>query len=587
MHDDGPEAGRLAVSGLRAFLARHHNGFLDNARGRIAMLNQLLLCGILLLVSVLVIVNDPQGANGLYLIGILLVFAAGAATLAVPWQRIPSIWVGVVPVVDIAAIGLLRIAKPDAGFALLWTFPALWLATVGLFGLVTAVVTTSAMYWAILATTPGPPIGYSSLLLPLVIVAVASSAFVSTRRFNAQRALLDKQASLLSAALESAQQHEQLMVDVMDSVDFGVIRISPDGEVSFINDALSRLQQVIPQFGRLDRPLSEAYHADGVTLLSEADRPVRRALRGEVFENLILWFGAPDAGRRWAISMTARQLRGLDGTPAGCVLVARDVTAELTALRARDRLVASVSHELRTPLTSILGYLDLAAEDENVPANTHGYIEVAQRNGERLLEIVADILAASSSSRSSVDLTISPEMVDVAPLVRQAGEACEAWAAERGIRIDTAGLESAVAFADPLRLRQVIDNLVSNAIKYNRDGGRVDLESLSDGRATWIVVTDTGAGISRDDQQRLFERFFRASDTIGGTGLGLSISRDIARAHGGDITVRSTAGVGSSFVVSLPATDEADASTELRTHEEVLEMLSERHRAHHARGAGR
>jgi signal transduction histidine kinase len=547
------------TSGARQFLVRNHNSFLDDARGRIAMLNQLLLCAIVLVISILVLFSGSPFNRDLFLTGILLIFAGGAATLVVPWHRIPPIWVGAVPVVDIAAITLLRTAQPEGGFGLLWTFPAIWLATLGLLGLIVALVSTSTIYWLIIALNPGQPWTYSSFLLPLVIVAVSATAYVSTRRFNAQRALLDKQATLLSGALESAQQHEQLVVDVMDAVDFGVIRISADGEVSVINEALSRLQQAIPEFGRLDRELQEAYLADGVTPLPEDERPVRRALRGEVFDNVVVWFGAPDAGRRWAISMTVRRLKDAFGADAGSVLVARDVTAELTALRARDRLVASVSHELRTPLTSILGYLDLATEDTRVPENTRGYLEVAQRNGERLLEIVADILAASSASRSSVDLTISPEIVDIAPLLRQSAEAWDAWAAERAIRIDTSRLEPAVAFADPLRLRQVIDNLVSNAVKFNRDGGEVDLGCMSDERTTWIVVRDTGVGMTSEDRARLFERFFRARSDVGGTGLGLSISRDIVRAHGGEITVESTPGVGTTFIVRLPASTDLES----------------------------
>jgi len=576
MQDDEASAPKappapLRREGWRAFLVRHHNGFLDDARGRGAMLNQLLLCAIVLVVSALVVLGGGSVHPEMFLVGVLVVFGGGAATLVVPWHRLPPMWIVAIPALDIFAITVIRQSEPDAGFGLLWAFPAMWLASLGLVGLVFALVSISAIYWALIAVTPDQAWTFTSFLLPLVIVAIASTAYVSTRRFNAQRVLLDKQAGLLSRALRRAQRHEQLMVDVMDAVDFGVIRISDDGEVTIVNEALSRIQQLIPEFGRLDRPLRHAYASDGVTPLPEDDRPLQRAVRGEIFENVIVWFGASDAGRRWAFSMTARRIRDASGADAGAVLVARDVTAELMALRARDRLVASVSHELRTPLTSILGYLDLATEEQDLPATARGYLEVAQRNGERLLEIVADILAASSASRSSVDMTISPEVVDVAPLVRQSAEACAAWAGERAIRIDTGGLEPAAAFADPLRLRQVIDNLVSNAVKYNRDGGEVALSSTTDGRSTWIVVRDTGAGIAADDQQRLFERFFRARADVGGTGLGLSISRDIVRAHGGEISVRSTPGVGSTFVVRLPASADADdADEEIPPHEAVI-----------------
>jgi signal transduction histidine kinase len=254
------------------------------------------------------------------------------------------------------------------------------------------------------------------------------------------------------------------------------------------------------------------------------------------------------------MSMTARRMRDAHGADAGAVLIARDVTRELTALRARDRLVASVSHELRTPLTSVLGYIDLAIDNLDRPELALKDLEIASRNGERLLEIVADILAASSSSRLSIDMTISPEDVDVADIVRACAEAWRPRAAERAVTILTRDVEQAHAFADPLRLRQVVDNLMSNAVKYNRDGGEASIGCTSDGDSTWIVVRDTGAGITPADQERLFERYFRARNDVEGTGLGLSISRDIARAHGGDITVQSARGVGSTFIVQLPAT---------------------------------
>ncbi|MFT4305761.1 MAG: HAMP domain-containing sensor histidine kinase, partial [Microbacterium sp.] len=246
-----------------------------------------------------------------------------------------------------------------------------------------------------------------------------------------------------------------------------------------------------------------------------------------------------------------------DGKDAGCVLMARDVTCELTALRARDRLVASVSHELRTPLTSVLGYIDLAIDHLDRPEQAAKDLEVAGKNGERLLEIVSDILAASSSSRLSVDMTISPEDVDMAEIIRTAAQAWRARAAEQAISISDTGVEPARAYADPLRIRQVVDNLISNAVKYNRDGGEVVLGTTTDGVSTWVLVRDTGIGIDGADQERLFERFFRARTGVDGTGLGLSISRDIVWAHGGEVAVHSALGAGSTFVVRIPASAEA------------------------------
>jgi signal transduction histidine kinase len=118
-----------------------------------------------------------------------------------------------------------------------------------------------------------------------------------------------------------------------------------------------------------------------------------------------------------------------------------------------------------------------------------------------------------------------------------------------------------------MRLRQVVDNLLSNAITYNRDGGTVFLGTTSDGTSSWILVRDTGVGISDADRSRLFQRFYKAgTPRRAGTGLGLAITRDIVRAHGGDLGLHSSPGAGSTFIVKLPAAssppETADAPSE-------------------------
>ncbi len=288
-------------------------------------------------------------------------------------------------------------------------------------------------------------------------------------------------------------------------------------------------------------------------------------MRGETFDDLVVWYPVSES-RRAALSLTARRLADADGQPAGVVLVARDVTEERTALKARDSLVASVSHELRTPLTSILGYLELVLDNEDVSEGVHRQVDVAYRNSERLLGIVSGILAASTASRMSAEVTISPRSSDVADLLRASASDLGPVARERAIRIDIDDVTSAPAFIDPSRIRQVIDNLVSNAIKFNRDGGTVTLGSSTDGAHTWFLVRDTGIGLTPEDQDRVFERFFRAESGVPGTGLGLAISLEIVRAHGGDITVTSTLGLGTTFMVQVPANAEI-AATEVEDGE--------------------
>ncbi|MDR6198305.1 signal transduction histidine kinase [Microbacterium sp. SORGH_AS428] len=560
MHSDAaPARGRGVRAFLHAGLAEPRAPRAYAARGRSAVLNQLVLCALVLIVATVGILSSTLRDQSLFLVGVVIIFAVGMATLAVPWTRMPRVALYILPLADIAGIAVIRVAEPMSGLGLMWVFPAMWLATLGVVGFVLQFTIITAAYTVIVVSGGTTVWGYTTFLLPAAVLAVATTTFISSRRQRAQAHLLEKQAALLSGALQRAQRQEELVIDVLDAVDFGVLRIAPDGTVSVVNEALGRFQNTIPGFGSRSREIENAYRADGVTPLPREERPLLRALAGEVFENQVVWFGHPDE-RRHAMSITVRRMHDAEGADAGAVLIARDVTPEMTAMRARDRLVASVSHELRTPLTSVLGYLDLALDTLDDPEQARHSLEIAARNGERLLEIVADILAASSASRLSIDMTISPEPIDVAELMAATAEAWRPRAAERALTIDTSGIEPARAFADPLRLRQVMDNLVSNAVKYNRDGGAIFLGCTTDGDSTWILVRDTGTGIAEPDLGRLFERYFRARTDVEGTGLGLSISRDIARAHGGDITVQTSRGLGSTFMVQLPADERPQPS---------------------------
>ncbi|WP_454168743.1 sensor histidine kinase [Microbacterium paulum] len=524
-------------------------------RDRAAAANQLLLCGIVAVMFVVGLVSGVFQRPELFALGALIIGLGGIAALAVPWTRIPAGWVAVVPIVDIFAIALLRVADPPGGLGLLWIFPAMWLASLGRAGLITSCIVIPGLYWAVVALGPTPVFSFAALLLPLVIIAVSSAGYGSARRFAAQRELLDAQAARLAFARSAAVQQEQLVTEVLDTVDFGVVRFAVGGDVVYENDAVGRLGGAMPRL-HAAADTHVLLREDGQTPLDAHEHPLARARRGESFEDETVW--SEDAeGRRVALTFTARRLLDHRGADAGGVLVARDVTAEQEALRARDDLVASVSHELRTPLTSVLGYLELALDEDDLSERVRRYLETALGSGERLLAIIADILITSRRSRTSVEATVHPREVDALEVVRESVLALRPLAADRVIKVSVTGPDRAAVYADPGRLRQVIDNLLGNAIKFNRDGGAVDLAVTTDGEATTIEVRDTGVGIAVEDQQRVFERFFRASEDVAGNGLGLAITADIVRAHDGELTVTSEPGVGSTFTLVLPAHAEA------------------------------
>ena len=543
-----------AASGVRAVA--------DLTRERAAALNQLLLAAVVLVLCAMVGAIDFPGDLGLFFAGALLVFVASAAALLVPWNRMAPGWVAVIPTADILAVTMMQVSSPRSGFGLLWVFPTMWLAAAfGLIGVFGVVVTVGVLFTVTVLVDTDRSVEFSTFLLPLVVLAVAATSYLTARRSDAQRTLLAQQAQLLHQVLERTRRQEQEVTEVLDAVDFGVIRVGADGSIAVANEAHARLNRHIAEIG--DEAASAPYRDDGVTPLPPDELPFARVLRGESFDGEVVWFGVPDGPRR-ALMVSARRLRDVAGADAGAVLVSRDVTAELSATRARDDLVASVSHELRTPLTAILGYLDLAIDEPGVPDEALRSLEIAERNAERLLAITADILAASSASSTTIASAIAPERVDAAELVRAAAESLQPRAAERSVRFDLDAVEHAMVQADPLRLRQVLDNLIANAIAYNREGGSVTLSTRSDGDTVWITVSDDGIGIPEPEQARLFHRYYRAKTAgrrgVPGTGLGLAISRDIIRAHGGDITVRSGVGTGTTFVVHLPVEGGSDAA---------------------------
>ena len=222
----------------------------------------------------------------------------------------------------------------------------------------------------------------------------------------------------------------------------------------------------------------------------------------------------------------------------------------------KDEFVALISHDLRTPLTSIMGYLELALESEELPETERGYLEVVDRNSQRLLHLVNDLLFVARLEAGEMDIRF--DEVDLSAVVRQALEEAEPRARAKEIALQSDTDSVPPISADRGRMFQLLDNLVGNAIKFTPAGGKVAVRLSREGDLLRLEVEDSGIGIAPDDQHRLFERFFRASNTrdapVPGTGLGLYIARAIVEAHGGRIAVESSVGAGTCFCVELPLT---------------------------------
>lgn len=230
--------------------------------------------------------------------------------------------------------------------------------------------------------------------------------------------------------------------------------------------------------------------------------------------------------------------------------------AEREAERFKEEFFMLVSHELRTPLTSILGYLDLLAEDEKGNLSERGMrsLEVIERNSNRLLRLVGDLLFVARVVETG-ELTLELAAVDMEAILREAVEAAMPRAEQREIRLELETDSVPRLEGDRDRLGEVVDNLLSNALKYTPKGERVLVRLSRDGDAITIAVRNTGAYIPEDERERLFERFFRASTAtteVPGIGLGLTITKAIVEAHGGKIEAESEPSEGTTFRVRFP-----------------------------------
>jgi signal transduction histidine kinase len=231
----------------------------------------------------------------------------------------------------------------------------------------------------------------------------------------------------------------------------------------------------------------------------------------------------------------------------------------------KDEFVSLVSHELRTPLTSIRGYIELLLDDAETQDDEQRrrYMEIVDRNSERLLELVSDLLFLAQIEAGK--LGIERGQVDLSKIVDECIETSSPVADARGIELVANVDRVARLQGDRARLAQVLDNLVSNGLKFTESGGRVEVRLSAENGTAVLEVEDTGFGIPADEQERLFERFFRSStateNAIPGTGLGLTITKAIVERHGGWIEIESAEDAGTTVRVHLPlgARREAEA----------------------------
>jgi signal transduction histidine kinase len=378
---------------------------------------------------------------------------------------------------------------------------------------------------------------YSSEQLELCEGLVAQmAAAVRNARLQKERRRLE---AAEAAARAVAAEREQA-AQVLEAVGDGIFLLDADGVVRLWNHAAA-LATGVDADDVLGRELSDVVRewpvlATRIPVAEGARIPQPVTLPVEV------------GGRDLWLSFVA--VRGADGV----VYTFRDQTHERRLDQEKNDFVATISHELRTPMAAVYGAAEtlLRREADLTPEQNRQLVQMIAAQASRLSQITEEVLLTNQLDRG--ELRVEREPVDVADVVRRTVEAMESQLPEP-VEIDVdlpAGLGA--ASADPDRIQQVMMNLLDNAVKYGRSPVRVRVES-ADGHVR-ISVADSGPGIAADDQERIFEKFYRSDPqhtrAPGGTGLGLYISRELVRRMGGRLDVSSPPGSGATFFVELP-----------------------------------
>ncbi|WPU08330.1 ATP-binding protein [Pseudarthrobacter oxydans] len=497
----------------------------------------------------------------LYMTGILLHGILFLGCFLVPWERLGHRSYLFVPVLDFAAIGFLRngAAPLLPGLAVLVVFPVIWLSASGMLTRTSLVLSFVGPMFIMLPPIAGrfPNLNATDIttvvLFPLMMLSVSLAIrFASIHVRLQQRELAEKDRELRTLLRES-REREKLLQTVLDATDVGIAAVDRSGRFLVSNDRQRNFRRAT---GADDAAPGQGHQLifgqDRRTLLPPEKRPISRAIAGESFADYLVWAG--EGAEQRAVSTAARPLVSEDGSFNGAVVVYSDVTGWVEALAANQELVTNVSHEFKSPLNSIIGNIDLVLDDAGaeLPPQVAQRLLVVQRNAERLVALVSDLTATASTA-----LNVHPKRTDLASLVETSLGSAQAQAERAHIQLRADVPSPLWAYADPLRIGQALDNLVSNAIKYSPDGGTVSVSASFSEEWVRLSVSDTGMGMSREDTARVFKRFFRTESArkaaIAGAGLGLSITKMIVEGHGGSITCESGQGKGSTFTLTLPA----------------------------------
>ena len=354
-------------------------------------------------------------------------------------------------------------------------------------------------------------------------------------------AAIDKTAGQIERSFAAVRSSQHQLETLLNSMQDAVIAISADGLVRWANQPMD---QLVPHRTRLNAPVVETIR-DPDFLAAVQAATLTKEVKSARASSIV-------PGR--AFDVTAAPLP--DG---GVVAVLRDLTETERVEKTRRDFIANVSHELRTPLTSVQGYTETLLD--SLPENTgstRDFLEIIRKNALRMSRLTEDLLTLARVE--SGETRFEREPIAPVELLNDAEESFREITRGQGIelKIDCQDRIAALpqVLADREAVHQVFANLIDNAMKYGRSGGRIELGARAAEHGIEFYVRDFGAGISSEHLPRLFERFYRVdkarSRESGGTGLGLAIAKHIMRAHAGSIRAESEIASGSTFLFTLP-----------------------------------
>jgi two-component system phosphate regulon sensor histidine kinase PhoR len=315
-----------------------------------------------------------------------------------------------------------------------------------------------------------------------------------------------------------------------------VIAINPQGQVSWCNAVMQRIALSPVQEGR--------------ALVHSIRDP-------EVLSSVASALTQRQASRRRATSVAPGKIFEVNAAPmpgGGAVAVLHDISEKERSETTRRDFVANVSHELRTPLTCITGYVETLLDDQSVSSQTREFLMIILKNASRMNRLTEDLLALASVE--SGDYKLRLQKIKASTLVEEAVGSLAGLVIDSELNLEVGEATDEPVMADLDALSQVFGNLVENAMKYGKAGGRVRVGARQQEAMVEFYVQDFGPGIAYEHLPRIFERFYRVdkarSRESGGTGLGLAIAKHIVHAHGGDIRCESELGFGATFLFRLP-----------------------------------